>query len=164
MSGIHLRERNLIFDIKNLILVNIIEKSQKMLDLKAKGMGGGDVTKAEIKIMMPPKQLKPADIRNGRKASKRGRTLVSNMDFLPVGWETPLSWVSQPQARRAKVILSEDHLAASSEYSFCVPTQFRLKSRFLTFLLGRLKCAKLSGTGLSDAVQTELNKRVTCIG
>lgn len=85
MSGIHLRERNLIFDIKNLILVNIIEKSQKMLDLKAKGMGGGDVTKAEIKIMMPPKQLKPADIRNGRKASKRGRTLVSNMDFLPVG-------------------------------------------------------------------------------
>lgn len=167
MSGIHLRERNLIFVIKNLILVNIIEKSQKKLDLKAKGMGGGwgDVTKAEIKIMMPPKQLKPADIRNGRKASKRGRTLGSNLDFVPVGWETPpLSWVSQPQARGAKVIFSEDHLGASSDYSFCVPTQFRLKSRFLTFLLGRLKCAKLSGTGLSDAVQTELNKRVTCIG
>lgn len=88
MSGIHLRERNLIFVIKNLILVNITEKSQKKLDLKAKGMGGvvgGDVTKAEIKIMMPPKQLKPAAIRNGRKASKRGRTLGSNLDFLPVG-------------------------------------------------------------------------------
>lgn len=41
MSGIHLRERNLIFVIKNLILVNITEKSQKKLDLKAKGMGGG---------------------------------------------------------------------------------------------------------------------------
>lgn len=40
MSGIHLRERNLIFVIKNLILVNITEKSQKKLDLKAKGMGG----------------------------------------------------------------------------------------------------------------------------
>lgn len=119
-------------------------------------MVGGDVTKAKIKIMMPPKQLKPAAIRNGRKASKRGRTLGSNLDFLPVGWETPpLSWVSQPQARGAKVILS-DHLGASSDYSFCVPTQFRLKSRFLTFLLGRLQCAKLSGTGLSDAVQTEL--------
>lgn len=85
MSGIHLRERNLIFDIKNLILVNIIEKSQKMLDLKAKGMGGGDVTKAEIKIMMPPKQLKPADIRNGKRPAKGGEHWFRIWTFFLLG-------------------------------------------------------------------------------
>lgn len=109
MSVIHLQGRNLIFIIKNLILATTIKKSQKKLKLKAKEWGC-DKGQINIKIIKPSKKPKPPDLRNGIKARKRGGALGSNLDFLPVGWETPsLSCVSQFQARKAKINLLEDH-------------------------------------------------------
>lgn len=72
---IHLQGRNLIFIIKNLILVTTIKKNQKKLKLKAKEW---DVTKAKIntKIIKPSKKTKPPDLRNEIKARKKGEHWV----------------------------------------------------------------------------------------
>lgn len=90
-----------------------------------------------------------------QKARKKGRARGSNLDFLPVGCEAPpLLWVSQSQARRVKVILSEDYRGEEAVTAASAPPLILARSLDSNLPPGyTVECVKLSVMELLDAVQ-----------
>lgn len=77
-----------------------------------------------------------------QKGQKRGSALGSNLIFFLLGEKHLLSWANPSQARRVKVILSEDNLREEAVNVASASPYFSLKSGFLTFLLGILWSAQ----------------------